>query len=129
MLIIEYTGLIFVFSGYAFASEAWMGVALYILDHVFFAMAIAIKTYFQKIADPADIASSSGVSFTISHIVAIVIPAVFGIIWLTAPAYVFLAGAGMAMISLILAMMVPRDPQIGNETRVFRVAPDPQPAE
>ena len=106
-----------------------MGIALYILDHVFFAMAIAIKTYFQKIADPADIASSSGVSFTISHIVAIVIPAVFGIIWLTAPSYVFLAGAGMAVVSLVLAFMVPRDPEIGNETRVFRVVPSPQPAE
>lgn len=129
MLIIEYVGLVFVFTGYAFATEAWMGVSLYILDHVFFAMAIAIKTYFQKIADPADIASSSGVSFTISHIVAIVIPAAFGIIWLTSPAYVFLAGAGMAFVSLILAFMVPRDPQIGNETRVFRVAPSPQPAE
>ena len=45
MLIIEYSGLVFVFVGYAFASEAWMGVALYIVDHIFFAMAIAIKTY------------------------------------------------------------------------------------
>ncbi len=129
MLIIEYVGLVFVFTGYAFASEAWMGVSLYILDHVFFAMAIAIKTYFQKIADPADIASSSGVSFTISHIVAVFIPAVFGIIWLTAPAYVFLAGAAMAGVSLVLAMMIPRDPEAGNETLVFRVAPKPQPAE
>ena len=45
---------------------SWMAVVGCI-----FAMAIAIKTYFQKIADPKDIASSSGVSFTISHIVAI----------------------------------------------------------
>ena len=29
------------------------------LDHLFFAMAIAVKTYFQKIADPADIASTA----------------------------------------------------------------------
>ena len=60
---------------------------------------------------------------------AIVIPAAFGIIWLTAPAYVFLAGAGTAVNSLILAMMVPRDPQIGNETKIFCVAPDLQLAE
>lgn len=129
MLIIEYTGLIAVFIGYAFASEAWMGVALYIVDHVFFAMAIAIKTYFQKIADPADIASSSGVSFTISHIVAIVIPATFGFLWLTSPAYVFLSGAAMAVVSLALAFMVPRDPEAGNESLIFRVVAKPQPAE
>ncbi len=129
MLIVEYVGLIGVFTGYAFASEAWMGVALYILDHVFFAMAIAIKTYFQKIADPSDIASSSGVSFTISHIVAVFIPAAFGVLWLTSPAYVFLSGAAMAAVSLVLAMLVPRDPTAGNETVLFRVAPRPQPAE
>ena len=109
-LILEYVGLLVVFTGYAFATEAWMGVALYLLDHVFFAMAIAIKTYFQKIADPRDIASSSGVSFTISHIVAVVIPAAFGFLWLISPAYVFLAGTAMAGVSLVLAMMVPRDP-------------------
>lgn len=129
MLIIEYTGLVVVFTGYAFASEAWMGVMLYIVDHVFFAMAIAIKTYFQKIADPADIASSSGVSFTISHIVAIVIPAAFGFLWLTSPAYVFLSGTAMAAVSLVLAFMVPRDPEPGNESLIFRIMPKPQPAE
>jgi len=129
MLIIEYTGLVLVFTGYAFASEAWMGVALYVTDHVFFAMAIAIKTYFQKIADPADIASSSGVSFTISHIVAIVIPAGFGFLWLTSPTYVFLSGTAMAAVSLVLAFMVPRDPEPGNESLIFRILPKPQPAE
>jgi len=109
-LLIEYTGLVLVFVGYALADQAWIGVILYILDHVFFAMAIAIKTYFQKIADPADIASSSAVSFTISHLVAVVIPAGFGLIWLVAPGYVFMAGAGMAAVSLLLAFFVPADP-------------------
>jgi len=113
-LIIEYIGLIFVFTAYAFASVAWFAVILYILDHVLFALAIAIKTYFQKIAKPEDIASSSGVSFTISHIVAVVIPAAFGFVWVISPSYVFLAAAGIAMLSLVLALMVPRHPTIDN---------------
>jgi len=129
MLVVEYTGLVLVFTGYAFASEAWVGVMLYIIDHVFFAMAIAIKTYFQKIADPADIAASTGVSFTISHIVAIVIPAGFGFLWLTSPTYVFLAGTAMAAVSLVLALMVPRHPEPGNESLIFRIVAKPQPAE
>ncbi len=128
-LILEYTGLILVFTGYALASQAWMGVALYILDHVFFAMAIAIKTYFQKIADPKDIASSSGVSFTISHIVAIVIPAAFGFLYLMSSSYVFYAGAAMAAVSLIFSFMVPHDPRSGNETTWAQALVKPVPAE
>ncbi len=128
-LILEYAGLILVFTGYALASEAWMGVALYILDHVFFAMAIAIKTYFQKIADPKDIASSSGVSFTISHIVAIVIPAAFGFLYLVSSSYVFYAGAAMAAVSLVFAFMVPNDPGEGNETNFAHSLAKPAPAE
>ncbi len=128
-LTIEYVGLAAVFTGYAFATEVWMGVTLYIVDHLFFAMAIAIKTYFQKIADPADIASSSSVSFTISHIVAVFIPAAFGFLWLVSSSYVFLAGAAMAVISLALAFLIPRDPRPGNESRVFNSAPAVQPAE
>jgi len=128
-LVIEYIGLVCVFCGYAFASEAWMGVSLYILDHFFFAMAIALKTYFQKIANPEDIASSSGVSFTISHIVAIVIPAAFGFLWIASSTYVFLAGAAMAAVSLVLACMIPREPREGNETTFTKPLAEPAPAE
>lgn len=67
-------------TAYAFVENATLAAGLYVADHVFFALAIAIKTYFQKIADPADIASTAGVSFTISHIAAIVIPAAFGVL-------------------------------------------------
>ena len=38
-----------------------IAVVLYIIDHLFFAIAIAQKTYFQKIANPAHIASTAGV--------------------------------------------------------------------
>lgn len=115
-LICEYIGLIGIFMGYAFVENGYVAGGLYVLDHLFFAMAIAIKTYFQKIADPADIASTAAVGFTINHIAAVIIPAVFGLIWLTSPAIVFLAGAGMAGLSLLLSTQVPRLPRQGHET-------------
>jgi len=99
----EYFGLIVVFSAYAVVDNALVAALLFIVDHLFFAMAIAIKTYFQKIADPADMASSAGVSFSINHIAAVIIPAAFGLLWLYEPALVFFAGALFAFISLILA--------------------------
>jgi hypothetical protein len=121
-LTFEYTGLIFVFTAYAFVDNGNVAAGLYVIDHMFFALAIAIKTYFQKIADPADIASTAGVSFTINHIAAVIIPAVFGIIWITSPSLVFLIGAAIAACSLILSQNVPSIPSRGNEVVLGRVA-------
>jgi len=114
-LIFEYMGLIGVFTAYALVESAALAATLYVVDHLFFALAIAIKTYFQKIADPADIAATAGVGFTINHIAAVLLPALFGLLWLVSPAMVFLSGAAMAGISLLLALNVPRHPQPGNE--------------
>ena len=116
MLVLEYIGLIGVFLAYAFVENPWIAAALYLVDHAFFAMAIAQKTYFQKIADPADMAPTAGVAFTINHIAAVVIPVLFGLIWLTHPSWVFIIGAGMAGVSLVLSLLIPRDPREGNET-------------
>ena len=115
VLIIEYIGLIFVFTAYAFVDSWEVAVVLYILDHAFFAMAIAMKTYFQKIADPADIAPTAGVAFTINHIAAVFIPVLFGLMWLYSPALVFLSGAALACVSLVLSLLIPHHPEAGKE--------------
>lgn len=116
-LSLEYVGLIVVFTWYAFVDTAWIAVGLYLVDHVFFSMAIAIKTYFQKIADPADIAATSGISFTINHIAAVVLPVVFGFVWIISPAAVFFTGSAFALGSLMLAQLIPDAPAEGREVR------------
>ena len=123
-LVFEYIGLVIVFVAYACVENAHIAAGLYIVDHFFFALAIAIKTYFQKIADPADIASSAGVSFTINHIAAVVLPAVLGVLWLTSPAAVFLVGAGLAGLSLLLSLNIPTHPAQGNEATLGRWGAD-----
>tara|TARA_B100000959_G_scaffold172741_2_gene180822 strand:- start:38445 stop:39617 length:1173 start_codon:yes stop_codon:yes gene_type:complete len=115
VLIFEYLGLAIVFTAYAFVNHAGIAAGLYIVDHFFFALAIAIRTYFQKIADPADIAATAGVGFTINHIAAVVLPAFLGFLWLVSPAAVFLAGTGLAVLSLLLSFNVPSNPCPGNE--------------
>ncbi len=114
-LTVEYMGLILVFLAYSVVEWAPLAVVLYMLDHVLFAMAIAQKTYFQKIADPADMASTAGVAFTINHIAAVVLPALMGLLWLVSPPLVFIVGAMMAVISLLLARWVPTHPASGVE--------------
>jgi len=117
-LTIEYVGLILVFTAYAYVENAYLAAALYVIDHMFFALYIAMSTYFQKIADPADMASSAGVSFTINHIAAVIVPAALGIVWVISNAAVFLVGTGFAVCSLLLAQNVPDRPAPGNEVRV-----------
>jgi hypothetical protein len=114
-LTIEYIGLVVVFTGYAFVENPYVAASLYVVDHMFYALAIAISTYFQKIADPEDIASSAGVSFTINHIAAVVVPAALGLVWVVSHSAVFLFGTGFAVCSLILAQNIPARPVEGNE--------------
>ena len=115
-LTLEYLGLIFVFIAYGLVDSPTLAAGLYILDHMFFAMAIAISTYFQKIADPKDMASSAGVSFTINHIAAVIIPAALGMVWIWSHSLVFYIGACFALASLIAAQYIPKTPSPGNET-------------
>jgi MFS family permease len=120
-LTIEYVGLAILFATYALVENATLAGALYIIDHFFFAFAIAIKTYFQKIARPADIASTAGVSFTISHIAAVVLPALLGLVWLYDHSLVFYFGACLALVSLLLSQLIPNSPERGMETRFSAV--------
>lgn len=116
-LLVEYSGLILIFLAYAFVENSYHAAILYILDHLFFALAIAQKTYFQKIARPEDIVATAGVSFSINHVAAVVIPVSFGMIWLVSPGFVFIVGAVMAAASLGLSLFVPTKPAEGMEWR------------
>lgn len=119
-LTIEYLGLIVVFVSYAFTNDPKVAGALYIIDHFFFAFAIAIKTYLQKISRPEDIAATSSVSFTINHIAAVVLPVLLGMVWLYSHALVFLIGAAFAVLSLLLSQFIPNQPMQGNESRFLK---------
>ena len=106
-LTFEYVGLIIVFVSYALVTNAYIAAILYVIDHMFFALALAINTYFQKIADPKDIASSAGVSFTINHIAAIFVPVLLGFLWIYSHSLVFFIGAFFALLSLIATQFIP----------------------
>jgi len=121
-LTLEYVGLIIVFVSYAFVENIAVAIALYLLDHLFFGMAIAIKTYFQKIADPADIAATSSISFTINHIAAVILPALLGIVWVINHSAVFLVGAGIAASSLLLSQLIPNDPKPSLATKFLNTS-------
>ena len=79
----------------------------------------------QKIADPGDIAPTAAVAFTINHIAAVALPLPLGLLWLVSPGAVFFLAAGMAATSLALALLIPRHPVPGFETRLAALSPTP----
>ncbi len=96
-----------VFVGYAAVSSPIVAALLYVADHLFYGLAIGIKTYMQKISDPDHIAANASIGFTINHVASIIVPVAFGVIWLTSPVAVFLTGAALAAVSAILATRIP----------------------
>jgi hypothetical protein len=106
VLSLEYVSLIFVFGAYAVTGSKLIVAFLYILDHIFFNFSIAIRTYFQKVGDPRDIAPSMAVGFTINHIAAVFLPALGGALWMIDYRIPFIGGAVMSLVSLIAVQLI-----------------------
>ena len=123
-LIVEYFGLMVIFLLYAglyyFDWSCIVASILFIADHMFFGLAFAMKTYFQKIADSEDFAPTAAVAFTINHISAVFLPVLLGYIWIHNNSAVFYLAAVLSFISLIVAILIPRFPSKGNES-ILRV--------
>ncbi len=106
VLSLEYLSLIFIFVAYAVTGSKLVVAFLYIMDHIFFNFSIAIRTYFQKVGDPRDVAPSMAVGFTINHIAAVFLPALGGLLWMIDYRIPFISGAMMSLVSLIAVQMI-----------------------
>ena len=106
LLSLEYLSLTGVFVAYAFVESSMMVGILYVLDHIFFSFSMGIKTYFQKIAHPGDIAPTAAVSSTINHIAAVVLPVLGGLAWMVDYKIPFLVGALFSLVSLGLVQCI-----------------------
>ena len=115
-IMLENTVLIVVFAGYATTASAAVAGALFVIDGVFFTLTLAQRTYFQKIADPADMAATTSVAFTVNHVAAVAVPVTFGALGMIDPAIIFWLGCGVASVSLTCSFLVPRHPAPGHET-------------
>ena len=107
VLSVEYLSLIVIFICYGLVESRYVAIFLYIADNLFFNFAIGIRTFFQKIADPEDIAPSMAVGFTINHVAAVFLPALGGMLWLVDYRYVFFTGALLSFLSLLLVWLIP----------------------
>jgi predicted MFS family arabinose efflux permease len=78
----EYFSNIFIFVAYALTGLKILVSLLFILDHIFYNFSIVIRTYFQKIGEPPDIAPIMAMGFTVNHIAAVFFPAIGGLLWM-----------------------------------------------
>jgi hypothetical protein len=99
-----------VFLVYAFSTSKNMVMVMYIIDNILYNFDVSIRTYFQKVADPEDIASSMSVGFTINHLAAVFLPALGGFFWMIDYRIPFVAGSVLGVVSLAAAqwMRVPK---------------------
>lgn len=117
---IEYGGVVMIFLVYAFSTSKMLVMCMYIVDSILYNFDVAIRTYFQKVGDPADIASSMSVGFTINHIAAVFLPALGGFFWMINYRIPFVAGSALGVVSLVAAqwMRVPDSIEKIATTRV-----------
>ena len=112
VLTFNFTGLMFIFAGYAFIDSTPVLLVLFVLDNIFFGFNLAVNSYFQKIAvRPEDITPNMSIGQSINHVAAVIIPVVGGWLWATFDASIpFLIGAAVAFVSLFVVnqMRVPQ---------------------
>jgi MFS family permease len=103
ILTVNFLLLIGVFTCYALAPSLWVLYGLFVFDNLLFGTGIAMNTYFQKIALPEDVTANVSMGVTITHIAALIIPWLGGVMWEQwGYQTTFLFGAGICLTSLVL---------------------------
>ena len=106
LLSIEYAGMILVFFTYAYTDSHIVAGIMFVLDYLLFNFNVGVRTYYQKIAAPEDMASGMAMGFTINHIAAVVVPVLGGILWMVDYKIPFFIGIGLGLLSLALTQLI-----------------------
>lgn len=106
LLSIEYAGMILVFLTYAYTDSHIVAGIMYVLDFLLFNFSVGVRTYYQKIAAPEDMASGMAMGFTINHIAAVVVPVLGGVLWMVDYKIPFFIGVGLGVVSLAFTQLI-----------------------
>ncbi|MFC2107894.1 MFS transporter [Candidatus Bipolaricaulota bacterium] len=108
VLTFAFAALIPIFLGYAYIAILPVLCVLFVIDNVLFGFNLAMPTYLQKIAvSPEELTANLSLQETINHVSAVIVPVAGGTIWILFGAQApFLAGVGIAVVSLLLAQLI-----------------------
>jgi len=117
ILTLEAVCLMIIFSAFALTHSKIILVVFYLLGSVLFynIPPIAIRTYFQKIADPRDIAATIATGSTINHVATTVAPATAGFLWMLDYRIPFIFGAVLSLASGLAAQFIRTDKSGGAD--------------
>ncbi len=106
LLTVKYLVLALIFFTYSTTDSKALVAVLYVVEQLFTNFTMAIRTYFQKIGDPRDVAPSMAVGQTINHISAVILPVVGGMLWMVDWRIPFWIGIGVALAALMTAQFI-----------------------
>jgi hypothetical protein len=106
LLFWKYLSVILMCLAYTVCDSALLAAALYVIDQLSFCFTVSLRTYFQKMADPKDIAPSMAVGVTVNHIVAVTVPFIGGFLWMVDRRIPFWMGAFFALGSLVMSRFI-----------------------
>lgn len=109
LLTVKYAVLGLIFWIYCTTDSRLLVAALYVTEQLFTNFTMAIRTFFQKIADPHEIAPSMAVGQTINHISAVILPLAGGALWMVDFRIPFWIGMGVAAAALIAVQFIRTD--------------------
>lgn len=96
------------FAGYAVIERPLVLYAIYVLDSVFFVGVMALTTYVNRLAPPEEHTATLSAGVACNHVAACLMPLVGGFLWRQwGHQTVFFVGAGVAVLSLVPAFMLP----------------------
>jgi len=115
VLVFYFAGLTLCFVGYATIRHRAVLCGLYVVDSAFFVFAMALTTYVNKIAPPAERTPTLSMGVAFNHVAAVIMPLVGGLLWKYAGyQWVFIMGAAAAALSIIPALCLPKHVRAGR---------------
>jgi MFS family permease len=108
VLVFYFGAITLVFVGYAMIPSKPVLYVLFVADSVFFTLAMALTTFVNRIAPPAEHTPTLSMGVAMNHVAAVIMPFIGGILWTYGYRWTFLAGAAAAALSILGALRVPR---------------------
>jgi MFS family permease len=108
VLVFYYLSMAALFSGYGLVENKHLLWTLFVLDNAFFAFTMALTTYVNRIAPPAEHTPTLSAGVAFNHIAAVIMPLTGGLLWQYAGyRWAFMTGIVAALVSAAVAMRVP----------------------